>query len=361
MKEYFVVGTYSEPILFGTGEFFQGKGKGVYLCVFDDETIRILDCLPLENPSFLTINERKKHIYAVNEMKEFRGKYGGGVSDIIYDDEGKLTLVSQFQTDGADPCHIAISPDEKIIGIANFADGKVSIFQTDEKGDILPDKIIFQHEGYSINPGRQKGPHAHSILFDEFGYMFVPDLGIDELKAYDISKGKPVMDEKRTIKIKGGRGPRTGKWTKNKEHFYLINELESSVTHMTYNKKGFTIHKTESTLPEEVNVENICADLHLTKDDKYLYASNRGYDSIAIFDILENGDLKLRKNVSCGGKTPRNFAINPSGEYLLVGNQDSDNITIFKIGKDGSLKMINKVDFPTPVCINFFKNTWFCE
>ena len=127
MTEYFLTGTYSEPILFGTGELFKGKGEGLYLCALEDGDIRILDCLKLGNPSFLAINEEKKHIYAVNEMKEFKGVYGGGLTDIVYDDTGRMTVVDSFPTGGWDPCHVAVSPDGGVVCVANYADGKAGV------------------------------------------------------------------------------------------------------------------------------------------------------------------------------------------------------------------------------------------
>lgn len=359
MKQYFLTGTYSEPILFGTGELFNGKGEGIYLCAFEDGIITKLNCLKLGNPSFLAIDEKRKHIYAVNEMKEFQGVYGGGLTDIVYDESGRMTAVGSFPTHGGDPCHVAISPNQRFVCVANFADGKVTAFRLDDQGNVLPDPQVFSHHGSSIHPVRQRGPHAHSILYSNDNALFVPDLGIDQLKAYRFTENDVLPWEEKTVYLTPGSGPRSGEWAKNGTDFYLINELGSSITHMKYQSKTMQKISTVSTLPQGVQTDNICADLHLTPDGKYLYASNRGHDTIAMFSVHDQGDLRPIGWIPCGGKTPRNFAIDPSGKYVLVGNQDSDCIQVFAILKDGCLSPFSRNDFPTPVCIKFFTETSF--
>ena len=363
MKEYFLVGTYSEPILFGTGELFTGKGKGIYLCDFEDGNIDNLNCLHLGNPSFLAVDEQRKHIYAVNEMKQFHGAYGGGLTDIHFDDDGQMTVLNSFPTDGGDPCHVAISPDRRYIGVANFADGKVTVFPLSKDGTVLPDKTVFEHKGNSVHPVRQRGPHAHSILFDKSSTMFVPDLGIDELKAYRLTEKGIVPDNDKTVKMPPGSGPRSGEWSKDGRDFYLINELGCSITHMRYDSQAMQVKSTVSTLPSDAKTESICADLHLTPNGKYLYASNRGHDSIAMFKVLDDGSLSVMGWIPCGGKTPRNFAVDLSGHYVIVGNQDSDSLVVFSICSDGSLEQVNSFNFPTPVCIKFLTNSdsLFCH
>lgn len=354
MKIDLAIGTYSEPILFGTGELFCGKGKGIYLCEFDGENIEIKQMLELGNPSYLDIDETKRKIYAVNEMKTFQGVYGGGVTEIDYDEKGHMTVAASYPTDGADPCHVAISPDKKWLGIANFADGKVTFFRLDERGKIQPDKQVFAHIGSSVHPIRQKGPHAHSVIFDGMGKALVPDLGMDRLVSYICGAERVDEVTEKRVSVAAGNGPRFGEFSPNHQHFYLINELGSSITHFAWNEDGMDERETIRTLPEDYTGDNICSDLHITPDGRYLYASNRGHDSITSFGIDENGRLQKLGCQSCRGKTPRNFAIDPSGKYLLVGNQDSDTISIFEIQENGQLMFMSQIDFPTPVCIRFF-------
>ena len=292
-------------------------------------------------------------------MKEFQGVYGGGLTDIVYDESGRMAVVGSFPTHGGDPCHVAISPDKRYVGVANFADGKVTVFKLDSRGNLLSEPTIFEHKGSSVHPKRQRGPHAHSILYSQDGSMFVPDLGIDQLKAYRLTEEGVLPNDDQTVNLFPGSGPRSGEWSKDGKDFYLINELGSSITHMRYENHAMQKISTVSTLPSDAQTDNICADLHLSPDGKYLYASNRGHDTIAMFSVDENGDLHSMGWIACGGKTPRNFAVDPSGRYLLVGNQDSDCIQTFQILENGHLSPYMRNDFPTPVCIKFFTDTTF--
>ena len=354
MRQYICVGTYTEPILFGTGEVFKGKGEGIYICTFEEGTIYVKEKLSLRNPSFFCIDERRRRIYTVNEMKEYNGEFGGGVSEVTYDAEGMMKFESSFCTGGTDPCHIDMHPDGRFIAIANFANGSVSNFRLTEDGSLSSDRKVFTHQGSSVHPIRQKGPHAHSVIFTDDGKMLVPDLGTDELVAYRCDADGISEDTENTIKLAKGSGPRFGEFSPDGKHFYLINEIGSSVTHFVREKDRLEEKETVSTLPEDCSVDNICSDLHITSDGKYLYASNRGHDSIAHFS-LDEGRLHFVERVPCGGKTPRNFCIDPEDKYLLVGNQDSDTIVTFAIQQHGKLKVVSETAFPTPVCIKFFK------
>ena len=357
MRKYFLTGTYSEPILFGTGEVFTGKGKGIYLCALEEDgSVTVLDCLPLGNPSFLAVCEEKGHIYAVNEMKEFNGTYGGGLTDILFDKKGRMSVLASFEAGGTDPCHVAVSPDGKFLAVANYADGTVSVFVLDETGAVTGERMHFTHYGSGADKSRQAGPHAHCILFDHDGGLWVNDLGIDRIKAYVQKDGKPVSVEEHDVFLTPGSGPRSGELSADGLHMYVTNELSSSVTHLEITKDTWKVMETVSSLPPDHTGENICADLHLSPDGRYLYASNRGHDSIAVFRVLEDHSLAACEWVPCGGKTPRNFAIDPEGKYLLVGNQDSDCIAVYEIRDDGHPEMIRRNEFPTPVCIRFLEN-----
>ena len=169
MKQYLCIGTYTEPILFGTGEVFQGKGKGISLCVFEEGEIRKWKELEVCNPSLVCIDEKRKRIYAVNERKEYLGRFGGGVTEISYNEEGSMKVESTYNTEGTDPCHIILSPDGSFLAIANFASGALSIFELEESGAMTGERKVFRHEGRSVHPIRQKGPHAHSAVFSPDG------------------------------------------------------------------------------------------------------------------------------------------------------------------------------------------------
>lgn len=360
MKQYFAVGMYTEPILFGTGELFQGKGTGIAICEFDEGKIWVLSEIRLQNPSFFCIDEGKRKIYAVNELKQYQGEPGGGITQLSYDEAGHMTVEKTFHTKGSDPCHIALAPNGKFLSITNFASGSVTVFPLDAKGNIQKEYQFFQHLGHSVHPVRQKSPHAHSSVFCLDGtHMLVPDLGLDEVVVYHYSGSEVEPDGSNAYRVLPGSGPRFGEFDQTGQNFYLIQELGSQITHCHYADGALTGLSTLDTLPEGYSAENICSDLHLTPDGKFLYASNRGHDSLVCCRVNEDGGLALTGRCGCGGKTPRNFAIDSSGGYLLSGNQDSDNITVFRISGDGQLEQVNQTYFGSPVCIRFFEETTF--
>lgn len=392
MQNYYI-GTYTNPILFGTGEILQGKGKGIYRAELDEEekTLNILGvAAEAENPSYLTVSADKHFLYAVNELKQYENEDAGSVSAyrIIPRPEragtfpniprlegvetfpniprpegaktfpninacGDLELVDRKSTHGQDPCFVASCLDGKAVIVANFMTGSVCSYAVDEKGT-LKEMSFVQHQGSSIHPVRQKGPHAHSCIpIPGTDKVLVPDLGIDKLLVYQVMRnGELLLCENEGYDCLPGSGPRFGEFLAEKNVLYIINELESTISVLDYDRgsgKFFSIQQI-TTLPAAW--DNICADLHITPDGRFLFASNRGHDSITSYKIQEDGTLKWLENVSCGGKTPRNFAISESGKTLLVGNQDTDEIVLFAVDQTtGILTEGNHIQVPTPVCI----------
>lgn len=352
MTQHFFVGTYTEPILFGTGEVFQGKGKGIYLCQLADEKIEVLRHIDCRNPSFLCFDDGKKKLYAVNEMKEYQGQFGGGLTQFSYAGD-RFVQEKDMGTGATDPCHVALAPNGKFLSVANFASGAVTIFPLDQEGNITG-RQIFQHHGSSVHPIRQRGPHAHATVFLESeNLMFVPDLGMDTVKAYRYEGSTVTPAPEYDFTVPAGSGPRSGIF--HADRFYLIDEISSQVSCFACHQGKMTPLGTVETLPEDADkAGNICSDLHITPDGKYLYASNRGHDSLCCYAIGEDGTLTFLHRTPCGGRTPRNFAIDPTGQYLLVGNQDSDTIALFAIEDGGRLRGLGLTAFPSPVCIRFF-------
>ena len=352
MTRYFFAGTYTEPMLFGTGEVFQGKGEGVYLCAFDGTGIEIRAVIPAVNPSFVCVDEKNRRLWAVQETQQWQGEDGGGVSQWRYDAQGRFTLEAAYGTGGADPCHLALSPDGRWLAVANYSGGSLAVFPRDDQGRMLPKRRLFQHHGGSVNPARQEGPHVHSALFDGEGRLLAADLGGDRLACYRCG-GDVVPEPAGNLPTAPGSGPRCGEYSADSRHLYVIHELNSTVAHYACNGGAVTLRETVSTLPADYAGANTAADVHLTPDGRHLYASNRGDDSIAMFRVGADGSLILLGHQPCGGRTPRNFAIDPEGQYLLAANQDSDNIAVFAIGEDGLLRQTGDVPFPSPVCIRF--------
>jgi len=356
MKAYFCVGSYTEDILFGTGETYRGKGKGVTVCFLEDGKITKLSSLKIRNPSFLALNEKDRKIYAVNETKEFRGKYGGGLSILTYGADGSLTEEKAFNTCGSDPCHAAVSVDKKWLAVANYGGGSVSFFRIEKKGEVKDAPTVFEHYGSGPDPARQKEAHAHCSAFSPDGkYLYVTDLGTDVVKAYRLKDDGIYSDPFRDIRTGRGSGPRCACFDREGRNLYVTEELKSGILWFRKEKGGYLKKKEYPSCPSEFMRKNSCADLHISPDGKHLYASNRGHDSIAHFFIRPDGSLVLERTYESGGKTPRNFAIDPSGEWLLAGNQDSNGITVFKISTDGSLIRGKTCCFGSPVCIRFFR------
>ncbi len=185
--------------------------------------------------------------------------------------------------------------------------------------------------------------------------LYVADLGIDKLVAYRYEGSVAYSEDSASVRIPAGSGPRYGEFGKDGKHFYLINEISSQVMHFTYVAGKMEFQNAVNTLPPDFTGNNTCSDLHITPDGKFLYASNRGHDSLACYQIEVDGNLTFVERQFCGGKTPRNFAIDPTGNYILVGNQDSDTITVFEIKENGHMNQVNQMNTGTPVCIRFFK------
>lgn len=357
-KQRIYVGTYTEPILFGTGEVLKGAGKGIYLLELDREEKKlsvISKKTGIRNPSYLTLSPDNQYLFAVNELKEYDGKPGGSVSSFrINKQDGGLHLIDVKPTRGQDPCHAAVIKKGKFLIVSNFMSGSICAYKIHENGK-LQETDFSQHVGSGFYPERQKGPHAHSCIeATSSGRLLIPDLGIDQLMVYQISEaGVLGLCEDENYTCQPGSGPRYGEFHPTMDILYLIQELASSVSVLRYdrNRYRFESIQTISTLPEVCH--NICADLHVTTDGKFLYASNRGHDSITAYRVdQKDGSLNMIFNYPCGGRTPRNFALDESERYLMVGNQDTDEIVLFEVDSEtGYLKECCRVSVPTPVCL----------
>lgn len=355
------VGTYTQPIKFGTGQILEGKGEGIYCYELDLKTgklILISITAGIANPSYLVLDESRKFLYAVNELKEFEGKVSGAVSAFSIEPARKLSLINQKATLGTDPCYVTVNNKNTHIFVTNFASGSIGVFPKKADGSLEEHSQFIQHKGLSVDPKRQLGPHAHSLTFDrDNDYAFVPDLGIDKLMIYKFNHANGRLETGSTpyLASEPGAGPRCCVFHPEGRFCYLVNELNSTLSALSYDKAAgsFKAAQTVPTIIDGSGAENICADVQISPDGQYVYASNRGHDSIIIYRIDQaSGKLTYVATEPCGGKTPRNFAIDPTGTYLLVGNQDTDNIVVFARNlSDGTLKKASETKVGTPVCI----------
>ncbi len=361
-KDLFVyVGTYTEPIRFGTGAILQGKGEGIYFYRMDPKSGALElahTTVGVVNPSYLAIHPGKRFLFSVNELKTFEGRPTGTVSAFALDPRnGRLDFLDRKPTGGTDPCHVCTNAEGTHAFVSNFMSGSVAVFPILDDGGLGDASHFIQHEGSSVDPRRQAGPHAHSLVFDPAGrFAFVPDLGLDRLMIYEFDRGTGRLEPgpEPFLPVKPGAGPRHCAFHPSGRFMILINELDSTMTSYAYDavRGRFSVIDTVPTVPEGAPEGNTCADVHLAPSGLFVYGSNRGHDSIVIYRMdRETGRLEYVGIESSGGKTPRNFAVDPSGEYLLACNQDSDTIVSFRLNpKTGGMTRTAVTEVPTPVC-----------
>jgi 6-phosphogluconolactonase len=341
------------------------NSKGIYAFRFDTSSGQLTPVgLAAEtgDPSFLAISKNEKFLYAVNEVGNFEGKKSGGVTAFALDHKtGKLTQLNQVASGGADPCYVSLDQSGKYVLVANYTGGNVSAFPLGADGKLRAASSFIQHSGTGPNKERQEGPHAHYIAASSDNkFVFAVDLGLDEVLIYrfDAAKGTLSASEPPFAKVEAGSGPRHLAIAPNQKFAYVVNELKSTVTAFAFDaKKGtFSVLQTLSTLPKDFSGNNDTAEIVVHPSGKFVYASNRGHDSIAVFSIDQaKGTLTYTGDFSVKGKTPRNFALDPSGNFLLAANQESNNIVVFRIDRaTGALTATGQVvDAPAPVDIVF--------
>ncbi len=346
------------------GTFTTGKSKGIYIYRMDLKTgaLHYVNTVKGASPAFLAIHPNRKYLYSVNELNEYEGKSGGSVSAFRIDAKtGDLVFINRQPSFGSSPCYLSLDKSGGYVYVANYDSGSLSVFPVKKDGGLGDVTDVVQHTGSGSNPQRQEGPHAHCINPDPDGnYILAADLGLDKLMIYkqDVT-GKLVPNRTPWYKTGDGFGPRHFAFHPNGRYVFLIHELGNSITSLAYNSKDGILTKiqTVSTLPSDYKGQNDCADIHVSPDGRFVYGSNRGHDSIAIFAVdEETGKLDSIGFEPTMGRTPRNFAIDPTGSYLLAANQNSDNIVVFKIdrksGKPGPTGV--SINVPNPVCVKFY-------
>jgi 6-phosphogluconolactonase len=350
------VGTYTEK---------GSKSKGIYAYRYDAATGQIASlglAAETANPSFVAIHPNGRFLYAVNEVGKYQGPNSGGVSAFAIDHaSGKLTFLNEVASRGADPCYITVDKTGKYVLVANYTGGSVAVFPVLSDGKLGETSAFVQHTGHGTNPERQEGPHAHSIdLSGDNRFAMVDDLGLDELLVYrfDSDKGLLVSNEPKYAKVEPGAGPRHFALHPGSQFAYVVNEMQSSITAFANDSTAGAFHllQTISTLPRDFAGKNDGAEVQMHPSGKFLYASNRGHDSIAVFAIDPNkGTLTPIEYTPTQGSTPRSFEIDPTGKLLFAENQKSDNIVIFRIdAKTGHLTPAGKtLNVASPVCVKF--------
>jgi 6-phosphogluconolactonase len=344
-----------------------GPSKGIYRLELDTTSGTLGEpTLAGEavNPSFLAFAPSRRFVYAVGEIGDFQGKKTGAVSSFAVDTaSGNLTLLNQQPSAGQGPCYVTVDRGGKNVLVANYGSGTVACLPIGDDGRLAPASSTIQHEGTVADPKRQQGPHAHSINLDAANrFAIAADLGLDKLfiDRFDPDTGTLTPNDPPFAKVAPRSGPRHFAFHPNGLHAYVINEISCTVTAFDYipSQGALTEIETLSTLPEGVAVapKLSTAEVQVHPSGKFLYGSNRGHNSIAIFAIeKKTGLLRTVGHQSSGGKTPRNFGIDPTGHFLLAANQDSGTIVVFRINlQSGRLEPTGQtVEVPKPVCVKF--------
>jgi len=349
-ENYLLIGTYTS-----------GKSEGVYVYRFNSNTGNFdsVSMIKTSNPSYIAVSPDEKFVYAVNENAD-KGN-GGKVSSFAFDKkQGKLSLINVQLSGGDDPCYVSVDKTNKWIAIANYTSGTLSILPINKNGGLDPATTVIQQTGYSVNTERQTSPHMHCAIFSKDNkYLFAADLGTDEVMAYSFNEKTGAIAETASpfVRTKAGAGPRHLTFHPNNKYAYLIEELTGTISAYGYKDGGFILFQNASALPRDYMGSIGSADIHVSADGKFLYASNRGEsNTIAIFEIdQKNGSIALVGHQSTLGKTPRNFNFDPTGNFLLVANQNSDDIVVFKVDKKTGLLSDSgkRIKAGNPVCVKW--------
>lgn len=345
------------------GTYSQRGSEGIYSLSMNPATGELSQpkvAARADNPSFLALRPDRKTLYAVNETGRFEGKPVGGVVSFEVDAKaGTLKELNRQPTGGAAPCHLSVDPSGKCLVVANYVDGNAAAFPIAADGKLEPMSQLVKHEGHGPNAGRQKSPHAHGVTYSPAGdIVFVPDLGIDKIVAYklDAAKGTLAPLDSATGSVEPGSGPRHFTFNPAGTFAYAINEMAATVSQFSWDAKNSELKLIRSIPSLLVDAPgNSSAEIAVHPTGKFLYVSNRGHNSIAVFTLGDTGMTSLIQNIPSGGRTPRSFAIDPSGKFLVAAHQDSDNITVFKIdASSGKLSQTGSdVKVPAAVCVLF--------
>lgn len=344
-----------ETIELLVGTYTNETSEGIYKLAFNpiDGNIENMGLVAeVVSPSYLALSENKQFVYAVNENNP------GKVSSFQWNDERtKLNPISNQDCSGKGPCYVEINNSENMLAIANYGSGNISMYKI-ENGIIQDSVQTRQHEGTGPVKPNQNGPHAHCVKFDSNGkIIYAVDLGIDQVLSYAIDNQGNLGEKQTALFLDKGDGPRHLIFHPTKDMAFVINELSNSITSAKVDPDTGIFEKIDkqSTLPKDYTEKSYCADIHISSNGKFIYGSNRGHNSIAVFSVSEEGKLNLIQTESVRGDWPRNFTLSPDGKFLLVANQNSDNIAVFAINQEtGLLTYTGKeIKLSKPVCLKF--------
>ena len=357
--------TQSQHTFLFVGTYTRTTSEGIYVYRMDNSTgvlERVAVTGGIKNPTFLALSPDNSHLYAVAEINEHCGRPTGAVySYSVSPDSGDLAYVNQQSTGGPGPCHLTVDATGAHVIVANYQGGSICVLPIQTDGRLGEMSEFIQHEGSSVIPHRQREPHAHSVNLDPNNrFIYAPDLGMDKIMIYqlDLDSGNLLANKPAFVQVAPGAGPRHFAFHPDGTRAYVLNEIGNTVTAFNWDPESGSLEEfqTVTTLPADFLETSHTADLHIHPNGRFLYGSNRGHDSIAIFEIdPDTGGLTPRGWASTQGRTPRNIAIDPSGQFMLAENQGSDSIFTFRINDETGMLITtgNVIEVPMPVCIKF--------
>jgi 6-phosphogluconolactonase len=341
----------------------RGQSKGLYRMVLDTASGKLSEpslAAELDNPSFLAVHPTHRYLFAVSSTFD-RDQPGAVVSFALDSGTGELTKMNRQSAVGKGPCHLVVDAMGKNVLVANYDDGSVAVLPIGPDGKLGPASEFIRHAGKAFDPERQGGPHAHSINLDKANrFAVVADLGLDRVFVYkfDPIRGKLAPNDPPAARVKDRAGPRHFAFHPDGKHAYVINEIDCTVTAFEYDPDRGTLAEIQTvpTMPVAVEPRHSTAEVVVHPSGKFLYGSNRGHDTLAVFAIEPGtGRLKLVEHEPTGGKTPRNFAVDPTGSYVLAENMSSDTIVVLRVDPEtGALDPTGQiVAVPSPCCVKF--------
>lgn len=354
----------SQPAYLFIGTYTNAGSKGIYVYRFDTSTGKaewVSNTEGVSNPSYLALAPDGKTLYAANENSV---EDGAGVSAFAFDPaSGKLTFINRQPSGGAHPCYVSVDPSGKWVAVGNYSGGNLSLYPLGGDGSLQPARQTIQHKGSSVDKGRQGSPHVHAVVFSPDGqHLLVPDLGLDKIMTYRFNPALPEPLQPALppfAATQPGSGPRHLAFHPKGGWVYLMEEMGGSVAVYTYRKGKLTPAQRIAAHPTGTPGPYGSADIHVSPDGRFLYASNRGTENtIAIFSINQKtGALTALGFQPTGGVHPRNFMIDPSGNFLLVANRDSNNVVVFRRNKaTGALTPAGEpISIPNPVCLKMMQ------
>jgi 6-phosphogluconolactonase len=342
------------------GGYTDKEGKGIYAFRFNSQTGELFPlglAVETPNPSFIVLHPTGKYLYAVGFTGPLTGPRIGLVSAFAVDPvSSKLMLINQQSSGGGGPVRITIDQAGTHVFVANYGTGSVCVLPVEADGRLDTATALMQHTGSGPNPSRQDQPHAHSVVLDPAErFAFACDLGIDKVMIYKFDAVSGTLEHHGSVSLTPGSGPRHLAFSPDGNFAYIISEMLSTITVFRYDSTEgkLTEIQTISTLPSDWKGTNTAAEVHVHPSGKFVYASNRGNDSLATYRTAPDGKLSLVGLTPCGGKTPRFFTLDSTGTWLLCAHQNSGTIAVFKIDPDTGLPKQTgaPISVPNPTCI----------